>query len=195
MPRVKQVTANKDHPKFGIVKGQKHFHWVLKTGPTSSREFRQTTPPRPSQLTTSEYIGTMGDIEHDLHEMTLDEGLPDALTELADQVRTLGEEQREKYDNMPDGLQQGDTGTMLEERADACEAWADEIETAASDLETKIDEINAKDWHELTEFEDIDLEDGGEEPSEDEIESARMGERSDAYQEALDSVSSSYPGT
>lgn len=62
----------------------------------------------------------------------------------AEQAREIGQMQQDKLDNMPDGLRDGDTGAFLQERADACEAWADEIEAAELpdpvDYEPDIDE-------------------------------------------------------
>lgn len=46
------------------------------------------------------------------------------LESLAEQVREFGEEQQGKFDNMPEGLQQGDTGQLLEERASNMEQAA-----------------------------------------------------------------------
>lgn len=193
MPKVKQVVARKDYPDFGIVKGQKHYNWVLKTGPRSSRTFRQVDPPRPSQLTTSEFLGTMGDIEIEIDNLVWDDGLPDVLRDIAERVREAGENARERFDNMPDGLQQGDTGQMLEERADGAESWADELEQIADALGEKIDEVVNLDWRELDAFEDFDV-DEDDEPTEDEIEEARREQLSSAYEEAVGEASGSNPG-
>lgn len=125
MPKVYHVKARKDYPHFGIKKGDMHYNWVLKTGPRSSREFRQIAPPRRSQLTTSEFLSTVYDIEDRLAAVT---DLSD-LDDIASDLRTLGDEQQEKYDNMPDGLQQGATGELLSSRASGCEEAADEIDT------------------------------------------------------------------
>ncbi len=190
MPRVKQVVARKDYPDYRIAKGQKHYFWVLKTGPRSSRTYRQVEPPRPSQLTTSEFLGRVGDMEIDIKAFAHDSTLPDTLREFAEEVRALGEEQQEKYDNMPDGLRDGPTGEMLQERADGAASWADEIESAADSLGDKIEEIEGKAWFELEEFgsysdEEDAIEALGEAPDEDEIESARQGEIATACDEAI----------
>lgn len=130
MPKVHKRVARKDYPAFGIVKGQEHYHWVIKTGPRSSREYRQLTPPRRSQLTSSEYFSRLWDLFDNFQGNT-----PDDIKQLAEDLRELGQEQQEKFDNMPDGLQQGDVGQMLEERASNCESSADEIDNIAEELE------------------------------------------------------------
>lgn len=189
MPRVKQVVARKDYPHYGIVKGQRHYNWHLKTGPRSSREFRQVEPPKPSQLTTSAFIGTIGDMELEIAEFVHDDSLPDVLEEFAGRARELGEEEREKYENMPEGLQQGPTGEMLDERANACESWADEIEQAAEKLREVLDGLDERPWHELDPFNHLDPEDEdfdeADIPTETEIADARETIRADACAEAI----------
>jgi hypothetical protein len=61
---------------------------------------------------------------------------PDDVRELAEGVREVGQEQQDKLDNMPEGLQQGATGELLQERIDACESSADELETIADEWES-----------------------------------------------------------
>ena len=68
---------------------------------------------------------------------------PEDFRGVAEALRELGSEQQEKYDNMPEGLQQGDTGQMLEERASNCESWADEIEQRADELESALEAVDA----------------------------------------------------
>lgn len=53
-----------------------------------------------------------------------------AATEIADAIRELAEEKQESLDNMPEGLQQGDTGQQLEEAVSGLNDWADEVENA-----------------------------------------------------------------
>lgn len=197
MPRVKQVVARKDYPHYGIAKGQRHYNWHLKTGPRSSREYRQVEPPRPSQLTTSVFLGTIGDMELEIAEFVHDDSLPDTLSEFAGRARELGSEEREKFENMPDGLQQGDTGQMLEERADACDAWADEIEQAADALREILDGLEDAPWHELEPFAHLDPTaddfDEADTPTETEIADARETIRADACNEAVATVEDNVP--
>jgi len=141
MPKVTQPVARKDYPEFGIVKGQKHYQWVLKTGPRSSREYRQAMPPKRSQLTSSDFLQQLYTI---FDEQVAMAETPDDLRQAASELENLGSEQREKYDNMPEGLQQGPTGQMLEERADGCESAASTIESAADDLESALEEIDSE---------------------------------------------------
>lgn len=125
MAKVEHRKARKDYPGAGISKGDMYYFAQIKTGPRSSRTIRQKDPIKRSQLTTSEYLSTL----YGLCEQTDDTNDLEDFRTIAEDLRELGQEQRDKFDNMPEGLQQGDTGQMLEERAEACESAADEIET------------------------------------------------------------------
>lgn len=136
MPRVKQVVARKDYPEHGIKKGEKHYHWKRKTGPYSSKEYRQLTPPRIEQLTSSSYrIAT-----HYIAEAINAVALPDDIDGVIEQLETLRDEQQEKFDNMPDGLQQGDTGQLLEQQAQAADDAVSELETIRDEWQAAIEE-------------------------------------------------------
>ena len=131
MARPEYRTARKDYPEHDIKAGDQYWFVQLKTGPRSSRTLRQKTPFRRSQLTTSEYLQQLYDWEDSKSAMT---SMDDA-QQYADDIRALGEEQGEKFDNMPDGLQQSDTGQTLESRRDGCEDAAQEIEEVIQEWE------------------------------------------------------------
>ena len=138
MPRVKQVTARKDYPNFGIVKGQKHYRWVLKTGPRSSREYRQEKPPRRSQLTTSSFLSTIYDISDvSIAEVTD----PDDVDGIIQEIEDAKNEVENSLDNMPESLKESDTGQMLQTRIDGCDEWSQAIESAKSTWESAIEEL------------------------------------------------------
>jgi hypothetical protein len=160
MARVQERTAAKDYPQYGITKGDKYFYVKIKTGPYSSREIRSKTRPKRWELTTSDFYSQLWPIEDEGFDGIEDGG---GLRDIAEQLRELGSEQQEKFDNMPDGLQQGDSGQMVEERANACEAWADDIDTAADELDSKLEQFDAAvesgDVENVDELEDVELTD------------------------------------
>ena len=131
MARVQHRKAAKDYPAQGIAKGDMYYYVKIKTGPRTSREMRSKTPFKRSQLTQSDYLSQLYDWEDGKAEISDME----SAQQFADDIRTLGEEQDEKFNNMPEGLQQGDSGQMIEARRDACEAAADEIEEIISEWE------------------------------------------------------------
>lgn len=130
MPRVHTQRAAKDYPEQGIEKGEIYYKWTLRPGGPYSRgtTYKSKTFPKPWQLTSSEFLQRQYMLEDRLQELTEEDLLNGELESIASDIRELGEEQQEKFDNMPEGLQQGSTGEMIEERACNCEAWADEVE-------------------------------------------------------------------
>jgi chromosome segregation ATPase len=136
MPRVVERKARKDYPNSGIKKGDKYFYWKIKTGPASGYACRSLTRPTPSQLNTG-FAGQVGELESSIQAADDVDGIRSVLEE----IRELGEECQGKLENMPEGLQQGDTGQLLEERAGQCEEWASTIESACDEYDNRIEEI------------------------------------------------------
>lgn len=129
MPRVHHVQkAAKDHPEIGVKKGEPYYHWTFKNQRGPGTQVKSKTYPKPSQLTRSAFKSQWRGFSETIAEMPLDDGLYDALQELAGEIRALGEECQSSLDNMPEGLQQGSTGELLQTRIDNCESWASEIE-------------------------------------------------------------------
>lgn len=169
MARASHKKAAKDYPEHGIKKGDMYWFAKIKTGPRSSRTIRQIDPIKPQQLTSSDFLSSIYDFNDEIA------GLEDLDTarDIAERLRELGNEQTEKYDNMPEGFQQGSTGELLQERADACENAADEIEGICDEWETARDEhaveADADEEEEKSESDDeedeeeLDVEDGSDE--------------------------------
>lgn len=149
MPRVITVAkARKAQGQCGkcsakIKKGDPYRWWKFNFGSRHVRCMSPACAPKASDLTRSEFYSRLYEIE-EIVSSALDafrEGgdasdAASALTDAAEQLRELGSECQEKHDNMPEGLQQGDTGQLLEERAGECDGKADELENAASELES-----------------------------------------------------------
>ena len=107
-----------------------YYNWDLKTGPRSSVTFRQLSPPFPEQLTTSAYLQEWYPINRELAAF---EGNLDDLNEIIDRIRTLEEAQQEKFDNLPDSLQEAETGQLLEERMEECGELVEECKSIAQE--------------------------------------------------------------
>lgn len=120
--------ARKAIPHAEIKKGESYWWWQFyKSGKRYSK-----TQPKASQLIGSAFLSQMQSFAEDLEELNGDMDANDIESErdrIADEVRSLGDECQEKLDNMPEGLQQGDTGQMLQERVDACEQFASDLES------------------------------------------------------------------
>jgi hypothetical protein len=135
MPRVHHRKARKDYPNQGIEKGDMYYTWAIKMQRGGIVK-RSKTYPKRSQLTLSDFLGQAYDLDDAVQEA------PDidTLRALADDIRSLGQEQQEKLDNMPEQLQYAASGELLQERIDQCEEWADSVEAACDEYENEIDD-------------------------------------------------------
>lgn len=132
MARVKHRRAAKDYPGIGIAKGEMYYFCQIKTGPRSSRIIRQKEPIKASQLTSSAFKQAFYAAQEEWEKSAKD---ADAIRAACEAIREAGEDARNSFDAMPEGLQQGDTGQLLENRADECDRIADELETLAGELD------------------------------------------------------------
>ena len=139
MPRVHHVKkARKDNS--AVKKGESYFWW--KTRRTVGKSFigtkhRSKTRPKPSQLTSSEFMRQLLSLTEQLGDacsgadvenpVAAAQELESSRDSVADELEALGDEQGEKRDNMPDGLRDGPTGEMLDERAEGCREMAEEL--------------------------------------------------------------------
>lgn len=117
-------SARKDYPSAGIKKGESYWWWKFRYG---SKRMSKTQPTR-SQLTQSAFYGQVYDLQDRIAGLEASDSLPDEVSDIADELRSLGEECSSNRDNMPEQLQDSDSGSLLQERADAMEAAADEFE-------------------------------------------------------------------
>jgi hypothetical protein len=131
--------ARKDYPEAGIKKGESYYWWKFRYG----GKHMSKEAPKASQLTQSEFLSRLYDVQDRLANISAD-NIEDIQTEtesIAEELNEMASDCRDKHDNMPDGLQEGEVGQMLEERADACENAASELEGIDYDY----DEQNALD--------------------------------------------------
>ena len=151
MARAKFVKkARKDHTNSAgeviVKKGDSYYWWQFMYGTKQISK----TPPTRSQLTQSPFLGTLYSLEDRLSGLSADDSMVAELQSIAEDARALGEECTESRDNMPDALQDSDTGILLEERTEAMETWADELEQ----LDCEIEEVTEDDLE--TEDQDLD---------------------------------------
>ena len=134
--------AQTDNPAAGIKKGDSY--WYVTRRITVGKSFRSQkqifkTRPRQSQIVSSEYersiLQAQEAVEDGLKgEVTIDDALAMA-EDLKSQMEELSQAQDEKFNNMPEGFQQGETGQLLEERRDQCQQVADDLDSVTSTLE------------------------------------------------------------
>ncbi len=190
MARVTFVkSARKDNPV--AKKGESYYWWKPMIGGRGGAKRYSKERPSRSQLTQSDFLGQLYAIEDDA--IGKAEGSDD-LRGAGESLRELGQEEQGKFDNMPEGLQQGDTGQMIEERAQGCESWADEIDTIADSLDEGLEALETLEgeWADydnaVAEYDEDSDNDEPEEPSEErpsddahnELIAEKVGEANDA---------------
>lgn len=122
--------AQKDYPEHGIKKGESYYWWKFRYG---GKRFSKT-PPKRSQLTQSSFYSTIYDIEDDLiGNAEANESLASVRDDVVSQLEDLKSECESSLDNMPDGLKEGDTGQLLQERIDALESAINDFEALELD--------------------------------------------------------------
>lgn len=131
--------AQKARPDYGIKKGDSYWWWKLHI--RSPKQYSKTQPRR-SQLTASSFLSSLWEIEDalaDLSEKMTKDEIKSEVESAIDEIRDLGSEQSDNLSNMPEGLQQGSTGELLQGRADSCEEMANELE--GIDFDQKVEDI------------------------------------------------------
>lgn len=123
--------------------GDPYRWWKFRYGGKQIRCLELKCNPRGSELTSNPFQSALLKITEDIEDaigqarsQTDPTIAISAFRDGAEELRNLGQEQQEKLDNMPEGLQQGDTGQLLENRANECEDKACELESAADTAES-----------------------------------------------------------
>ncbi len=137
--------ARKAH-EGGIKKGDSYWWWAFMVGGRGGPKHYSKTQPRASQLTQSAYYAAIADIQDDLAALSADDSLGDSISNIADRLNELADEQEEKKGNLPDSLQEAPSGELLQERADACRSAAGELEGINSDAGCKDEDESDDDY-------------------------------------------------
>ena len=109
----------------GIKKGDSYWWWKFRYGEKQVSK----TQPKDSQLTQSEFLGSIYAAQESLADPgdTLDE-IRSTVETVLDDLNSLRDETDDKFNNMPESLQQGDTGQLLEDRVQNVEQMIDDLE-------------------------------------------------------------------
>jgi hypothetical protein len=130
MAKQVQKRAAKDYPQQGIKKGDMYWFAEVKTGPRSSITIRSSAPIARSRLTASEFLSQAYDLSDRIDKAdTVEE-----LESIKDDFESLKSETEDKLGNMPEGLQQGQTGELLQERIDQIDSLVSELDSAIQDV-------------------------------------------------------------
>lgn len=142
-----------------ITKGESYYYWSFMNGPINYSK-RQ---PKPSQLTQSSYLQQFYEMQERVAEFDADtaDDFKEFVETLISDLEELRDTTQESLDNMPESLQSGPTGELLQERVD-------ELENIISDLESIDLDYDELDEDEVKEEIADDL-DEGEELSDEEM--------------------------
>lgn len=120
-----------ENDRIIVKKGDTYYWWQFKNSPKQI----SATKPKRQQLTQSSFYITVWDLEDNLEALSASsvDDLQSERDNITEEIETLKDETQGSLDNMPEGLQQGDTGQMLQERVDALENWKDELDSVDLD--------------------------------------------------------------
>lgn len=98
------------------------------------------------EVTTSDYQLNVGEIIHRWNEHY--EPNEDGVQSIIEELETIRDDLQDRLDNMPEGLQQGDSGALLQDRIDSLDSAIVDLESietddedeSAEDMEDRISE-------------------------------------------------------
>jgi hypothetical protein len=138
MARLHHVkAARRDYPEHGIKRGEEYFWWQKHRSPKTYSKTR----PKPHQLINSPFLAAVCELGGRLDELetTLAGRMPCDLSadirDIVGDIESLKDETEDKLNNMPEGLQQGDTGQLLQSRVDSLDEWSSSLESVADELD------------------------------------------------------------
>lgn len=139
--------AMKDNPV--AKKGEPYYWWKFRYG---GKRYSKERPPG-SALINSPFLRTAAEIGEEIAVMAPEDAdhFETLRDDFAQRIRELGEEAQGSFDNLPEGLQQGPTGELLEGRSETCEEWASNIEGIEVE---EPDDLDREDFKTDEEFEE-----------------------------------------
>jgi|GEM_PF-2813632 len=153
LSKIDRTIPADENDRILINKGESYWTWSFMYGGT----YYSKTQPKRSQLTSSEFLSTVYGIQEEMDEWNTED--TDNVSEFVDDIKSrleeLRDETQDKLDNMPEQLQESDTGQLLQERIEALENAINEFD-CLDDLEyEEPDEKDIKD--QIAEDEEIDI--------------------------------------
>jgi len=186
LSKIDRTIPADENDRILINKGESYWTWSFMYGGT----YYSKTQPKPSQLTSSEFLSTVYGIQEEMDEWNPED--TDNVSEFVDDIKSrleeLRDETQDKLDNMPEQLQEADTGQLLQERIEALENAINEFD-CLDDLEyEEPDEKDIKD--QIAEDEGIDIDEEGWEDSitEEKIEEKKADLKSNWLEEKIEEI-------
>ena len=133
MPRVNFVKkARKDNPV--CKKGESYYWWKFRFG---SKNY-SLTHPKQSQLTQSEFLSQVYDIDDRLGSIDETSNFESDIQDIISELEILREECEEKRENMPEQLQDVGSGEILQNRVDGIEDMISDLESIDIDIDSDL---------------------------------------------------------
>lgn len=114
--------ARKDNPV--CKKGESYYWWKFRF----SNKHYSLTPPRPSQLTQSDFLSQIYGIQERIEDMTIKDNFENEIGEIKSELEELQSECEERRDNMPEQLQDSGSGEILQNRYDSIDEMISEFD-------------------------------------------------------------------
>ena len=147
-------SARKDNPV--AKRGESYYWWKFRYG---GKRYSKTKPKQ-SQLTQSEFWSAVYSLQESLIEPDDMDACEASIEEAKGELENLRDETQSKLENMPQGLQDGDTGQLLQERIDALEEAINTLESVDTGFDEPEEDADADGaeadrahevWNEVTE--------------------------------------------
>jgi len=122
-------SARKDYPEHGIKKGESYWHWAFMQGGRGGAKRFSKTQPKPSQLTQSEFWGSVLGLQEDNESVPDLDDIESRIEDIKSDIETWRDEQEERKSNLPDSLQDGSSGELLQSRYDALDECANTLDS------------------------------------------------------------------
>ena len=126
LSKIDRTIPADDTDRILINRGESYWTWSFMYGGT----YYSKTQPKPSQLTSSEFLSTVYGIQEEIDEWNPSDvtDVEEFVDDIKNRLEELRDETQDKLDNMPYQLQDADTGQLLQERIEALENALNEFE-------------------------------------------------------------------
>lgn len=140
MPRVNFVKKARKDVNSEIKAGDSYYWWKFRFGGKRVSK----TPPKPKDLTQSEFLISLYSIEESIEDFLADDkdSFDASKEEILNEIENLKSETEDKLSNMPEQLQYAPTGELLQERIDGLDEWYSELENVECEYDE--DEIRTE---------------------------------------------------
>lgn len=138
-----------DKDTIVVNKGQEYYAWSLFG---ESKERISVTCPNRNQLTNNEFKLGYYAVEDRIGDLFsqdfLESSIDDEVNEIVSDIESLKDNAQESLDNMPEQLQEGETGQMLQSRVESLEEWSSNIEAVDLSIDIDIEDEESEEYKE-----------------------------------------------